>query len=273
MWHVGAADVEGPGDGLRIGDNQRVGLELGDFAAHALELGGGVLAGIAQVVQGHGPERRGRPVAPDRVDRIGFGRHERRPGGRAGPGEPFGGIDRVQPRIVPKLCARAQVRFDPGFRRRLDQMRDREDIAIDLILHLQSITAIDEDHRAVGQNDGDAGGAGKPGEPRQPFLGGRQVLVLVAVRARHDEAGQSAPGELGAQPLDASCSRGALVDIIERLKLGLEHRRQSMGRMGAGQPRLDAWLRRIVSAADLQFLQRLPQARLGTSNRKAALES
>ena len=40
MRHVGAADVEGPGDVLRIGHHQRIGAQLGQFGAHALELVG-----------------------------------------------------------------------------------------------------------------------------------------------------------------------------------------------------------------------------------------
>jgi hypothetical protein len=52
--------------------------------------------------------------------------------------------------------------------------------------------------------------------------------------------------------------------------------------VGESQPTAAAFMRkakkvykkmRQASAADLKFLQRLPQARLGTSNRKAALKS
>ena len=70
---------------------------------------------------------------------------------------------------------------------------------------------------------GGARGAGEAREPRQPLVGGRHVFVLVAIGARHDEAGQTAMGELGAQRLDAGRTCGPFGDILERLEGGLEH--------------------------------------------------
>ena len=53
MRDVGAADVERPGDVLRVGHHQRVGAQLGDLAAHALELVGRAFAGEFQLAQAH----------------------------------------------------------------------------------------------------------------------------------------------------------------------------------------------------------------------------
>ena len=71
---IGAADVEGPGDRVRIGHDERVGLELGDLGPDGRELGLGGLAGKTDVVQRHRAERRGRAVVPQFVDRVGLDR-------------------------------------------------------------------------------------------------------------------------------------------------------------------------------------------------------
>ena len=65
---VGAADVERPGEGVRIRDHQRVGTRRGDLGADPGELGVGVFAGVAEIVQRHRAGRRLRPVAPQSVD-------------------------------------------------------------------------------------------------------------------------------------------------------------------------------------------------------------
>mgnify|MGYP003694135355 CR=1 FL=1 len=85
MGDVGAADVEGPGDGVRIGDDQRVGAQLADLGADARELVVRRLAGEAQVMQRDRAERRRRAVGPDRVDQVGLDRDQasRRPSAQA----------------------------------------------------------------------------------------------------------------------------------------------------------------------------------------------
>ena len=93
---IGAADVEGPGDRVRIGDDQRVGLELGDLGPDGRELGLGGLAGKTHVVQRHRAERRGRAVLPQLVDRIGVDRDQRGAGIGAG-------ASRASPRL--RRCA------------------------------------------------------------------------------------------------------------------------------------------------------------------------
>ena len=64
---------------------------------------------------------------------------------------------------------------------------------VDLVARLQRVAAVDEQRGARRQHDRDAGRAGEAGQPGQPLLGGRHVFVLVAVGARHDEAGEAAP--------------------------------------------------------------------------------
>jgi len=84
MRHVGAADVEGPGDVLRIRHQQRIGAQLVQLGLDALELVGGAFAGELDVAQGDRAMRGSRAVAPQRVDWIIVDRHQRGAGIGAG---------------------------------------------------------------------------------------------------------------------------------------------------------------------------------------------
>ena len=192
-------------------------------ACSALSLSAVVLAGIAQIVRHHGAERRLRPVGPDGVDRIVFDRNQHGARRGAGLGEPLGALDRMQPRRIAELGLRRQIVFDPQRRRILDQVFDGKNRAVDFLLHLHLIAAVDEDHGAVGEHDGDAGRAGEAGEPGQLLGARRHIFVLEAVGARHDEAVEAALGQLRPQRRHARRAFGALAAILERLEMGLEH--------------------------------------------------
>ncbi len=199
VGHVGAADVEGPGDRLRVGDDERVGLGLGDLGLHPRELRGGALAGEAQIVQHHGPKRRGRAVRPDRIDRVGVGRNQLGAGRGRGLCQFLDAGDRVKPRVVAELGAGGQVALEPSVGRRIDQVLDRKNRGVDLLARLERVAAIDEQRRAVGEHDRNTRRAGKPGEPFQPLFRRRQVFVLLLIRARQHEAAEPSPRQLGAQ--------------------------------------------------------------------------
>ena len=64
---------------------------------------------------------------------------------------------------------------------------------------LHGVAAVDEQRRALGQHDRGAGRAGEAGEPGEALLARRQVFVLLAIGARHDETVEAAPLEFGAQ--------------------------------------------------------------------------
>ena len=117
-------------------------------------------------------------------------------------------------------------------------MLDRKHRGVDLVAHLQQVTSVDEDSGAVGQHDRGAGRAGEAGQPGQPLLGGRDVFVLLAVRARHDEAGKPPALEFRTQRRDAPRTRRALASVVERLKARLEHGAQSINRGAGGQRRV-----------------------------------
>ena len=118
-------------------------------------------------------------------------------------------------------------------------MLDGESRKVEFLARLHHVAAVDEDDRAVLEHDGDAGRAGKTGEPSQPLGAGRHVFVLVAVGARHDEAVEAAPLELGAQRRQPRRARRPLAAILERLEMRLEHGVQSRS-AGDGEQRRNA---------------------------------
>ena len=76
MGDIRAADIECPGDVLRVGNEQSVGAQAGHLRADALELVGRAFAGELEFAQRDGPGRRRRPVAPQRVDWIAVDRDQ-----------------------------------------------------------------------------------------------------------------------------------------------------------------------------------------------------
>ena len=227
MRHVGAADVEGPGHVLRIRHHQHIGAQFDEFGADARELVGGALAGEVEVAQRHASRRRGRALAPQPIDRVAVDRHQFGAGRGAGAAQSVGILGRVQPGIVAELGAALEIWLEPSLGRVVHQMRDGENTGVDLVGRLHGIAAVDEQRGALVEHDRRPGRAGKAGEPSQPLLAGRQIFVLLAVGARHDETIKSAPLQLGAQGSDACRRRRALARIVEGLEAGLEHGRHS----------------------------------------------
>jgi hypothetical protein len=164
------------------------GSETTNLGADFFELRVRRLAGEFQIVQHHRPERRLRPVGPDRIDRIGFARHQRRAGVGAGASEPLGSLGGDEPRVVAELRFGLQVFLQPTLRRDVADQDDLEHVHVGLRAGLQRVPPIDEQRRLVGQHHRAAGRAGEAGEPGQPLLGRRHVFVLMPVRPRQIEA-------------------------------------------------------------------------------------
>ena len=223
MGDVAAADVEQPGDGMGVADQQAVGAL--QRLADALQLGRRALAGEPLGMGVDRRQRRARTVGPDRVDRVGLDRDQLAAGGAAGLRQPFDRFRRVQPGIVTEPAARAEIRFDPGRRRLADDMLDGERRTVDLRRRLQRVAAVDEQSRLVGQHDRQAGRTREAGQPQQPLGAGRHVFVLVLVGARDDEPGEPARSKLGAQRGDARRPVRRPADLGEALIIGDELRR------------------------------------------------
>jgi hypothetical protein len=188
---------------------------LGQLGTNASKLFTGGFAGKARIVQRDRSERRGRPLGPNGVDQVGLDRDQLRADSGAGLFQPFRGLDGMQPGIVAEPVARREILCDPAIGRHLDQVFNRKDRGIHLIARLQGVAPIDEQHRPMHQDDGDAGGAGKASQPSEPLLRSRHVFVLVAVGARHDEPGQATPRQFGAQRRDARSAGGTFGFVFE----------------------------------------------------------
>ncbi len=168
--YVRAADVESPGDILRIGDKQRVGAEFLQFGTDAFELVRCSFAGEFELAQSCGARRRSRAVAPQRVNRIAVDRNQFRAGAGAGLSQFFHLLAGVKPGVVAKLRTFAQILFEPLLGRVLHKMLDRENLAVDLCRCLHRVAPVDEQRRAVGQDHRRACRAGKSRQPGQPFF-------------------------------------------------------------------------------------------------------
>lgn len=99
MGNVGAADVEGPGHRMAVGQHQRIDPKLVDLGPDLRDLRGLGDPRILQAVDSDRGERRLRPVLPDRIDRIAVDGDQLGAGLGAGRGEALGCRRSVQPRI------------------------------------------------------------------------------------------------------------------------------------------------------------------------------
>ena len=223
MDYVRAADIERPGQRMRVGQDERVGARFGNLRLDACDLGGGFFAGKAQVVQDDAPKRGGRPVGPHRVDRVALKRHERGPRLGAGLGELFGTVRGVQPGVIAEPRPGRQVLLDPCIGRCLDQMGNGKQRRVGLVARLQRVAAIGKQHGAAGEYDHAAGRAGKAGQEGQPLFRRRDIFVLMGVGARKNQSVDAAGAQFAAQLCHAPRGSRTVFGVIERLKFCLEH--------------------------------------------------
>ena len=223
MGDVAATNIEQPGDGMGVADQQAVSAL--QRLADALQLGRSALAREPFGMDVDRRQRRLRTVGPDRVDRIGLDRDQFAAGGATGFRQPFDRFRRMQPGVVTKPAARAEVRFDPGRRRLVDHMLHGKDGPVDLRRRLQRVAAVDEQGRLAGEHDRQARRTREAGQPQQPLGAGRHVFVLMLVGARRDETGEPARREFGAQSGEARRAVHRPADLGEALIAGDEIRR------------------------------------------------
>src|SRR5947209_12861152 len=124
MRHVGAAQVEGPRQALRIGDYQRVRTQALNLTANSVELRICAFAREAHIVQLDGTERWSGAVRPDRRDHVRLDRDQRRAGSNTGFAEAFSSSDRMQPGIVAQPIAAREVLLDPALRWHVNEVFD-----------------------------------------------------------------------------------------------------------------------------------------------------
>src|SRR5262249_33981031 len=137
-------------------------------------------------------------------------------------GESFGPFSGVQPRIEAELLSRREIAFDPCTRWLINEMLDREQFGVRLVARLKRIAAVDEQHRALGENDGGAGRSRETGAAGEPLLVRRQIFILMAISVGHYEAVKPPPCKFSPQGREAPSGFRRLRGIVESLELGLE---------------------------------------------------
>ena len=143
--HIAAAQVEGPGEVVRIGDDERVELRLRHLLADALELGGRGLAGIVERMRPHGSLRRGRAVDPDHIDEIDVDGRKLSAGTLHRLLQPLQAVAGVKPRIVGEHAAGRQVFGDPVLGRGIGELDRRDDGGVDLLGRLHRVAPVDHE--------------------------------------------------------------------------------------------------------------------------------
>ena len=221
MRDVGAANVEGPGDGMRIGKEQRI--RAMKRLPDARELGVDRGAGVSRRIGRNLSERRRRTIGPDRVDRIMLQRDQRDVRAAQRLRETLDLRGRMDPGIVADARARLGVLGEPTRRGRFADVHGREQLGVDLAAHLQDVAPVDEDRRLVLQNHGEARRAGKAGQPGEPLGAFGDIFVLVLVGARREKTVEILPREPRAQRLEAGAAGPAFGGVGEGLEFCFEH--------------------------------------------------
>jgi hypothetical protein len=107
--------------------------------------------------------------------------------------------------------------FQIGGNAALDEVADLEHALVDLLAHLQGVAAVDKDGGAVTHDHTGPGAAGEAAGPGQAVIGGGQVLVLMLVLVRHEEAVQTLLGHGGADQGNVTGTKGRVGGFIESL--------------------------------------------------------
>ena len=226
MCHVAAAQVEGPGEIVRIGDHQGVAAAASQRFADAAQLGLDGFPGEFEGMRHHRARGRGRPAGPDCIDEVLRDRRD------AGPslgrrllqfGDALGG---VKPWIVAKYGTLPQMPADPGFETGFGELNRGEDRGVHLGGGLQRVAPVHHQGRFVGKDHGSAGRAGEAREPGEAFGIRGHVFRLMLVGAGHHEPIDPRPPHRLPQGGDA---RRALpvARIVEGLEAGAAHDAES----------------------------------------------
>src|SRR3546814_10226508 len=94
------------------------------------------------------------------------------------------------------------MRRDPVLRRVFRHVMRGENVDRHLAADLQGVAAVDEYRRFAEQDDGQTGGPLETGQPQQTLRGERDILPLILVGSRYQEAGQTRSPQLRPQSRD-----------------------------------------------------------------------
>ena len=193
--HIGAANIQQPGQGCRIGQHRRILPGGAQGGGHCLALLHGWLPGIRQRMWHCRGQRRRGALGPDRIHRVCIRGAHLQPG--------FGVTgERIltdQQRVIADARALAGMLGQPNGGRRFGHMAALPDIGIGLLRQLEDIAPIRKHRRLRRQYRRQPGGAGETGEKMQPFGGIRHIFAQMLIGAGDDEAIQILLGQHGTQ--------------------------------------------------------------------------
>ena len=218
--HIAAAQVEGPGEVVRIGDDERVELRLRHLLADALELCRRRLAGIGERMRPYRSLRRGRAVDPDHIDEIDIDGRKLSAGTLHRLLQLLQAVAGMKPRIVGEHTAGRQVFGDPVLGRGIGELDRRDHGCVDLLGCLDGVASVDDEGCLALEHDGGAGRAGEAGEPGQALGALRHIFSLMLVGARYHEAVEAAAGHLGTELGDVLGALSGRGGVVEKLELG-----------------------------------------------------
>ena len=135
------------------------------------------------------------------------------------------------PKHVPLIRAAMKAQGLDGFLVP-HEVANLEGPGVDLIADLQGVAAVDEDRRLVGQDHRGPGRAREAGRPAEPVVGLGQILVLVLVLVRDQEAVQPLRLHGRADQGDVLGAEGRIGGFIE----GLMHGRNLVAAVARRQP-------------------------------------
>lgn len=157
-----------------------------------------VLTGILDGMRNDRRHRRGGAVSPRPVHRV-LGNSDQFHAGACGRGlDPVQRGGRMETGVIADPFAVPAIRLDPSGEALVHQVGIFEDVAVDLVSHLQRVATVDEDSGPVLHHDGGACRTGKARRPEQALIAVGQVLVVVLVFVRDQEAVKAELGEGGA---------------------------------------------------------------------------
>ena len=226
--HIAAADIEEPGNGIRLGQDGCLDPQLLEACGNLLALLFRALPGETQGMGQDLPERRFRPIAPDGIERVLRAGHERTPGPLAIGRQAAHLAFRMQPGIIAEL-APFEMCTQPGRERFFADVAVLVELRIGLLFRLQCVAPIDEKRGTVQQYRCQAGGAAEAGQPSQAVSRRRHIFALMFIRTRHEEAVEATVVKLRTQSREA-----------DRLSREIAHGRRLMQLVEGGkrlQPR------------------------------------
>ena len=223
--NIAAADIEQPGDRGRSRDDGRVRCAALDRDTNALTLGCMILARILQRLGIDLCHGRCRTVRPGRVDRIDLDADKLDARAVSTHLETLEGGRAVQACVIADFFTGSGLALDPSGEAFLHEIPIVENVAVGLLADLQGVATIHKDRCTVFHDNGGARGTGETGNPQKTFIAVGQILVVILVLVRDEEAIKAELLQLCAEFRDVVATELRAALHVESLGNHLGHER------------------------------------------------